>query len=113
MHHHPCLSLKRQVTNYREGGGLQNGRAGYVNFCPYEKGGGEKVLAMLKGGGTKSFGVVCMRKLEVLAIIKGGLKGFNTLKRGGTKGFTVLRRGGANIFEPAISPFCSPPPPSR
>ena len=43
------------VTNYGEGGGLQNGRGGggHVKFYPYEKGGGgaEKVLAILKGGG--------------------------------------------------------------
>ena len=49
------------------GGGLQNGRGGgHVKFYPYhrtgERGGGaEKVLAMLKGGGTTSFGVVIMR----------------------------------------------------
>ena len=38
-------------------GGLQNGRGGHVKFYPYEKGGAEKVLAILKGGGTKCFGV--------------------------------------------------------
>ena len=32
-----------------------------MKLYPYEKGGGaEKVLAILKGGGTKSFGVVFM-----------------------------------------------------
>ena len=47
--------LNRLVTNYGEGGGLQNGRGGHVKFYPYEKGGGgaEKVLAMLKGGAQK------------------------------------------------------------
>ena len=34
------------VANYREGGGVQNGRGGHVKFYPYEKGG---------GGGKKSF----------------------------------------------------------
>ena len=34
-------------------GGLQNGRGGHVKFYPYEKGGAEKVLAILKGGHTK------------------------------------------------------------
>ena len=29
-----------------------------MKFYPYKKGGAEKVLAMLKGGGTKSLGVV-------------------------------------------------------
>ena len=33
-----------------------------MNFYPYKNGGGaEKVLAMLKAGGTKSFGVVFTR----------------------------------------------------
>ena len=33
------MLLAGLVTNYREGGGLQNGR-GDVKFYPYEKGGG-------------------------------------------------------------------------
>ena len=37
-------------------GGLQNGRGGHVKFYPYEKGGAEKVLAMLKGGHKKFWG---------------------------------------------------------
>ena len=37
-------------------GGLQNGRGGHVKFYPYEKGGAEKVLAMLKGGHKKNLG---------------------------------------------------------
>ena len=41
-------------------GGLQNGSGGHMKFYPYEKGGTEKVLAMLKGG-TKSCGVVFTR----------------------------------------------------
>ena len=41
---------KGLVTNYGEGGGLQNG-GGYVKFYLYEKGGTEKVLVVLKGGG--------------------------------------------------------------
>ena len=40
------------------GGGATKWEGGHVKFYPYEKGGAEKVLAMLKGGGTKSFGVV-------------------------------------------------------
>ena len=50
------------VTNYGEGG-LQNGRGGVCGkFYPYGKGGGgaEKVLAILKGG-TKGFGVLFTR----------------------------------------------------
>ena len=46
-----------------EGGWLQNGRGGgQVKFYLYEKGGGgaEKVLAMMKGGSTKRFGVLSL-----------------------------------------------------
>ena len=38
-----CVHSKGLVTNYGEGGGLQNGRGGHVKFYPYEKGGAEKV----------------------------------------------------------------------
>ena len=57
------FSSKGLVTNYGEGGGLQNGRwgwhlsltpmkrgGGHVKFYPYEKGRAENVSAMLKGG---------------------------------------------------------------
>ena len=57
-----------------------------MKFYPYEKGGGEKVLAMLKGG-TTSFGVVFTGWLEVLAI--GGYEKFPLFKRGGAKSFTL------------------------
>ena len=55
--------IKGLVTNYAEGGGgAQNGRGGHVKFDPFEKGGAEKVLAMLKRGwwwrAQKGFGVV-------------------------------------------------------
>ena len=46
---------KGLVTNYGEGGGLQNGRGGAREVLPLRKGGAEKVLAMLKGGGHKKF----------------------------------------------------------
>ena len=47
------------VTNYRKGG-LQDGRGAH-EVLPLRKGGAQKVLAMLKGGGTKSCWVVFMR----------------------------------------------------
>ena len=52
-----CLSMpKGLVTN--SGGGYKTGGEGvHVKFYPYEKGGADFFLAMLKGG-TKSFGVV-------------------------------------------------------
>ena len=56
-----------------------------MKFYPYEKGGVETVIAMLKGGGAKSFGVFFMWYLEVLAILKGGAKGFHFLKGGGAQ----------------------------
>ena len=51
---------KGLVTDYGQGGGLQNGKEwGHMNFQPYEKGGGaEKVLAMLEGGHNKFWGSV-------------------------------------------------------
>ena len=44
------------VTNGE--GGLQNGRGGGIEVLPLRNGEAEKVLAMLKGEGTKSFGIV-------------------------------------------------------
>ena len=65
------------VTNYGEGGGykkggggVQKGRGGQLKFYPYKKG-SEKVLAMLKGGDTKSFEVV-QQELDILPILMGG-----------------------------------------
>ena len=46
-------AAKGLVTNYGEEG-LQNGR-GACEVLPLRKGGAEKVLAMLKGGGHKTF----------------------------------------------------------
>ena len=40
----------------------------------------EKVLAMLKGGGTKEFGVVLTRERDILAILEGGHKRFLSFK---------------------------------
>ena len=42
--------FKGLVTNYGEGGGLQNERGGAREVLPLRKGGAE-ILAMLKGGG--------------------------------------------------------------
>ena len=38
------------------GGGYKTGGWGHMKFYPYEKGGAEKVLAMLKGGHKKFWG---------------------------------------------------------
>ena len=47
------LALWGLVTNYGEGGGLQNGRGGgKVKFYPYKK--GRAVLDVLKGGGAQT-----------------------------------------------------------
>ena len=37
-------------------GGYKTGGGGHVKFYPYEKGGAEKVLAVLKGGQKKFWG---------------------------------------------------------
>ena len=55
-----------------------------MKFYHYQKGGAEKVLAMLKGGG--------------------GTKSFHSLKGGLPKALPVLR-GGAKSCRPAIFPF--------
>ena len=46
---------KGLVTNYGEGGATKR-EGGHVKFYHYEKGGAEKVLAMLKGGHKKFWG---------------------------------------------------------
>ena len=65
----------------------------HMKFYPYEKkgGGAENCLAILKGwGATKSFGVVFMWQLEVLAKWKGGGRTkFPIFKRGGAKSVTM------------------------
>ena len=63
-------------------GGYKTGRGVASEVLPLQKGGAEKVLAMLKGG-TTSFEVVLTWELEVLAIVMGGTKSFHPLKGGG------------------------------
>ena len=67
------------------------GGEGQVNFYPYKKGGGGKSFICAEGGGgTKSFEVILMWDLEVLAIVMGG---------------------GRKKFRPPIFSFCSLPSP--
>ena len=54
-----------------------------------------KFYPMKSGGGTTSFGVVFMVKLEVLAILEGGATSFHSLKGGGG--------GGCEQFYPVLS----------
>ena len=72
-----------------------------MKFYPYKKWGGggraERVLAMLKGGDTKSFAVVLTWELEILAILIGGLKKFYSVLSG---------------LDPRFSHFVASPPPS-
>ena len=83
-----------------------------MKFYPDENGGAGKVLAMLKGGGTKSFGVVFMQWLEVLVILKGGAKSVHSLKGGrARKVLPCLEGGGAKSFGPMIFHFVAPPLP--
>ena len=67
---------------------------------------------MLKGG-TKSFGVVFMhvQQLEVLAILRGGGgKSFRSLE-GEARTILPSLEGGAKSFGPVIFQCCSPLPP--
>ena len=48
-----------------------------------KKGVGERSLSHAEGGGGTSFGVVFLRKLEVLAILKGGHTKFPFFKKRG------------------------------
>ena len=51
------VHIKGVVTNYGEGGGLQNGRGGHMKFYPYEKGGGGgKSFSHPEGGAQKVLG---------------------------------------------------------
>ena len=84
-----------------------------MKFYPYKKKRGGEVLAMLKGGGTNSFGVVFGLELEVLAILKGGAKGFHSLKGGARKVLACLEGGGAaqKVSDSQFSHFTAPTSP--
>ena len=76
------LALWGLVTNYGEGGYKMagGGGEGQANFYPYKKGGGGKSFscAEVGGGGTKSFEVILIWDLEVLAIVMGGAQKVST-----------------------------------
>ena len=59
---------KGVVTNYRERGGGGGGGGGASEVLPLQK------------GGQKKFEVVLTRDIEVLAILRGGGRGFNPLE---------------------------------
>ena len=95
-------------------------RGGGVKFDPYQQktgGGGGKSLSHAEEGGggwTKCVGVVLTWELEVLAILKGGVRSqsFDPLKGGGVNSFTLScgARGGGGVTGPRFSPFVAPPP---
>ena len=72
-----------------------------------------KVLAILKRG-TKGFGVVLTRVLEVLTILNGGgAQKVSTLQKGGCKKCLPCLEGGSQkVSDPQFSHFVAPPPPS-
>ena len=71
------------------GGGYKTG-GGHVKFYAYEKGGVEKVLAMVKGGGAqKIWGSFYAVASSFSYIVGGGAKSFHVLKVGGVKSFTL------------------------
>ena len=47
------VQSKGLVTNYGEGGGLQNGRGGAREVLPLRKGGGGKSFSHAEGGGAQ------------------------------------------------------------
>ena len=63
FNYHIFHIAKGLVTNYGEGGGLQNGRRGACEVLPLQKGGGGKRFSHVEGGGggIKTFGVVFIR----------------------------------------------------
>ena len=75
-------ATKGVVTNYGEGGGLQNWRGGQVEFTPTKKGGGRISFSHAVGGGggggTHFFRVVLTRELKVLAILMGETTRFHS-----------------------------------
>ena len=91
------------------------GRGGASEVLPLQKKrGGDKVLASLKGG-TKGFGEVLIRVLEVLTILEGGHKRFPPCKKkgggGGHNKFDPVLRGSQKVLDPRFSHFVAPPPP--
>ena len=90
------------------GGGYKMGGGGACEVLPLQQ-----VLAMLKGGGTTSFGVIFTQLLELLAILTAGGGGGHKIlplfkRRRGAKMFYPVLRAGAKSFGPTIFPFCSP-----
>ena len=65
------VNSKGVLTNYGEGGGLQNGR-GAREVLPLRKGWAEKVLAMLKGGHNKFWGSFSAVARRFSHIVGGG-----------------------------------------
>ena len=101
---------KGLVTNYGEGGGAIKWEGGHVKL-PLRKGGAEKVLAMMKGGGHKKFWGSFYAVTSSLRHIVGGREKFLLFKRGVRKVFPCLEGGGTKCFGPAIFPLCCPPLP--
>ena len=95
---------KGPVINYRERGGGATQREGGGKI------GTEKVLAMLKGGGTTNFGALLTQELEVLGILEGRAQNIATFQKkkvGGGKFYPGLGEGDAQnfkSFQPPIPP---------
>ena len=70
-------------------GGFKTGGGGSEVFTPMKRGDG-KFYSHAEGGGAETFLVqFFLRKLEVLAILKGGAKSFQPFKGGSQKSFTL------------------------
>ena len=80
-----------------------------MKFYPYEKGGAEKVLAILEGGGHNKF----WGSFYSFSHIVGGHEKFPLFKRGTRKVLPCLGGGGEarKVSDPRFSHFVAPPPP--
>ena len=76
------------VANYGRGGGAAKWEGGgHVKYYPYKKGGGGGTSFSHAEGGPKTFWGSFYA--VALAILKGGITSFHSLKVGGVKSFTL------------------------
>ena len=115
----PVISYEEQGGDYKNGRGRKGcshaecGGGGTTGFGFSTKREAEKVLGMMKGRGTISFGVVLTEKLEALAILEeGGTKKCIPLKSGDER-FYIVFKGMQKVPVPRCSHFIAPPSPAR
>ena len=72
-----------------------------MEFYPDDKGGGKSFSHVEGGGGRKRLRVVFLRKLEVLAVLKGGgvSRNVHPLEGGGARKLLPCLQGGRKMFQ--------------